>query len=62
MLILIVIIIIILFYLLLSKIMELNLTCTIWPIFFVSPGLPCLVNILEVKRSMKDLSKKKKKK
>ena len=58
----IIIIIIILFYLLLSKIMELNLTCTIWPIFFVSPGRPCLVNILEVKSSMKDLSKNKKKK
>ena len=54
-LIVIIIIIIILFYLLLSKIMEL-------PIFFVSPGLPCLVNILEVKSSMKDLSKNKKKK
>ena len=35
--------------------MELNLTCTIWPIFFVSPGLPCLVNILEVKSSMKEV-------
>ena len=35
--------------------MELNLTCTIWPIFFVSLGLPCLVNILEVKSSMKEV-------
>ena len=53
--IIIIIIIIIIFYLLLSKIMELNLTWTFWPIFFVSPGLPCLVNILEVKSSLKEV-------
>ena len=51
-LIIILIIIIIIFYLLLSKIMELKLTWTIWPIFFLSPRLPCLVSILQVKSSL----------